>query len=178
MKDAVIRGRSMLKRDASMTEVMLFEAKLWLHKQEYQRRAQSLKDDGERIRFFLSELKNCWSRVVNFQKAIGLESAYFSPYKDFIRIYAATWNLEKLVNSGNFSYIDMTENWGLYLNQLISLGHDLNPFDFTDRSFRCLSLMEQLNGGMIEAGTIPLQDIHRARLGGFQPPETRLEMKR
>lgn len=178
MKDAVIRGRAMLKRDASFTEVILFQAKLWLQKQEYQRRAQTLKDDAQRIHFFLAELKSNWTRVVNFQKAIGLEVAYFAPFKEFLKIFAITWNLEKLVGSGNFTFIDMTENWALYLSAVVSLGYDLNPFDFNDRSARCLSLLEKLNGEVAANPIIPLEPIDLARLGGLVPGRRRLQMKR
>ncbi|MGN6387343.1 MAG: hypothetical protein ACTHMT_14010 [Verrucomicrobiota bacterium] len=177
MKDEAIRPRSMLKRDASLTEVMLFEAKLWIQKQETQRQANTLKNDGERIQFYLSQLSTMWGRVIQFQRAIGLEASYFNPFKDFLKIFALTSQLEKLVSTGHFTFIDMTENWELYLSCVRSLGHDLNPFDFNDRSMRCFSYIEQLNGCRAEQETIPLEDRDLARLAGFAESGMRLQTK-
>lgn len=177
MKHEAVHPRSMLKRDASLTEVMLFEAKLWIQKQEFQRHANALKNDGERIQFYLSQLSIAWSRVIQFQTAIGLEAAYFNPFKDFLRIFALTSQLEKVISNRHFTFIDMTENWDLYLSAMRSLGYDLNPFDFNDRSVRCFSYIEQLNGCRMEPEAIPLEDRELAQLAGFAESGMRLQMK-
>jgi len=178
MNDAVVRGRAMLKSEATFTEVMLFEAKLWLHKQEFQKRGNPLPDDGERIRFFLSELKSTWARIVHTQQAVGLEITQFNPHKDFLTVYALSWNLEKLIATGQHSFLDILEGWQDYISNLSALGFDLNPFDFGERCARCLKLVDKLNGGFIEAQLIPLEDRHLARLGGMAPSPRKLRMKR
>ena len=177
MKDAV-RGRAMLKSDASFTEVMLFDAKLWLHKQEFQRRTQNLSDDGERIRFCLEELTAVWSRIVSTQQAVALEVTHFNPSKNFLKAYALSWNLENLISSGKHTFLDISEGWQEYIARLGALGRDLNAFDFAERCNRCWKLVEKLNGGFVEASVIPLDDRHLARLGGMTPGPRKLRMKR
>ena len=167
----------MLKDDASFTEVMKFEAKLWLHKQEFQKRTQSLPSDGEKIRFYLSELSGLWGRAANVQQAVGLEISHFYPLDDFMDIYALSWNLEKLISGGSHTFLDIKEHWEEYLSNLGALGYDLNPFDFAERCARCSKLAEKLNGGFMAAEVIPLEDRHRARLGGLAPSPRKLRMK-
>jgi hypothetical protein len=176
-KDAVVRGRAMLTNDASFTEVMKFEAKLWLHKQEFQKRAQSFSSDGEKIRFLLAELNLLWTRAASVQQAVGLEISHFYPLDDFMGIYALSWNLEKLICEGSHTFLDIKEAWAEYISNLGALGYDLNPFDFGERCGRCAKLAEKLNGGFIAAAVIPLEDHHRARLGGLPPPARKLRMK-
>src|SRR3954466_4201373 len=88
--------------------------RLWVVRQKYEHISPDEGKNGERIRFHLSYLKVCWSKVVEFQKAIGLEILPFMPREEFELIYVISALIEHELQTPRNTIVDSMGRWRNY----------------------------------------------------------------
>jgi hypothetical protein len=140
--------------------------RLWIARQKYEGLRPFGSTTAQRLRFHLTRLEECWSRVVAFQKALGLDIVLFAPHDQFELIYLISAFVERELRQADCAVLDATDKWRAYQSALNKLSHDLNPYDFAEISLRCCTVIQTLNSPVVEpAEIIPME---RAHLAHFQ----------
>jgi hypothetical protein len=99
---------------------------------------------AERVRFHLRQLESAWSRVVEFQKVLGLEVVHFVPREQFETIYIVSRLIEDELEDEKNTILDIRAKWDRYRSLLNRLDHHLNPFEFGEVSGHCAAIVREL----------------------------------
>jgi hypothetical protein len=91
--------------------------------------------------YHLEQLREAWERVVSCQHALGLDVRPFSPAEQFEAIYVVSGYVQRALKE---VWESQPAIWSDYLSRLNGLSHELNPFDFGERSQRCLAEIRSL----------------------------------
>jgi hypothetical protein len=150
--------------------------RLWVARQKYEDLRPYGETSAERIRFHLSRLHACWGQVAAYQQALGLEIAHFAPADQFELIYVIGAFVDRELQSGQNTILDIQGSWMAYFDSLRMLSYQINPYEFAETCSRCLRIISALAGPAgAPAELIPLEQKYLANLHGM--PETHLKMK-
>jgi hypothetical protein len=100
----------------------------------------------ERARFHFGQLEPCWSRVIEFQRVIGLEAAHFTPREQFEKIFVVSAFADREFASAENTMLDVFGSWQTYKTHLQKLSYGVNPFEFGELCGRCYRAIQALNG--------------------------------
>jgi hypothetical protein len=155
-------------RDRTIRGNLLLFLRLRVVRQSYDSLRPFGDTPSERARFHLAELQDCWAKVVEFQRVLGLEDAYFTPREQFEKIYVISAFAERELQGKDNTVLDFAGSWQLYRTNLEKLSHDLNPFEFTELCSRCFrALQEFTRPSAPPTNLIPLPSAELARLQGI-----------
>ncbi|HEV8542695.1 MAG TPA: hypothetical protein VGR78_09925 [Verrucomicrobiae bacterium] len=142
--------------------------RLWKARQKYEHLGPFGGSGPDRIRFHLSYLKICWAKVIEFQRAIGLEIIHFMPRDQFEMIYVVSAFIDRELNAPQNTVLDVGGKWQIYQTALRRLSYDLNPFDFGETCSHCAeqirSLCEPRAMQIAPLALPPRIDLSRQRL--------------
>jgi hypothetical protein len=113
--------------------------RLWVARQKYEQLRPYGKTAAARIRFHLAHLEYGWSRIVEFQRVLGLEMAHFCPSDQFETVYVIF--VERELADPDNAMVTLTEKWKAYQAALRKLSYDLNPYEFGETCSRCLAIL-------------------------------------
>ena len=111
--------------------------RLWVARQKYEGLRPFGDTSAQRIRFHLNQLRAVWDHIIDFQGALGLEVMHFTPNDKFELVYVISAFVERELVQPNNTIIDLPGRWSAYRKALQKLGHQLNPYDFSDACSRC-----------------------------------------
>lgn len=151
--------------------------RLWVARQKYEHLTPHGKTATERFRFHLAHLESCWSKVVEFQRVLGLEAVHFAPRDQFEKIYVVSAYADREMQDPQNTVVDVHSTWAIYRDTLGRLSHSLNPFEFGEACSHCYRNILELNRPPAQppGNVIPLDAAQLSQLEGRPAPE-RLKM--
>jgi hypothetical protein len=130
--------------DRSILRKLRLLLRLWIARQKYEQLQPFGTTSSARIRFHVAHLEYAWSRVINFQKVLGLETSHFVPRDQFEMIYTISRYVEKELSAAECALDRWKDGWIVYEQRLNRLSHALNPFEFAEASLRCYRAIQEL----------------------------------
>jgi hypothetical protein len=150
-------------------KIQLF-LRLWIARQKYEQLRPFGTSSGARLRFHLAHLEYSWSRVVNFQKVLGLDTSQFLPREQFETIYIVSAFASRELRANLCATDRWREKWFAYEKRLSALSHDLNPFDFGEACLHCSRAIQELaNPETPPEADPPIPLARRETESGFIP---------
>jgi hypothetical protein len=131
--------------DRSVLGKLQLFLRLRVVRQSYEQLAPPGATSAERIQFHLAQLENCWSKVIEFQRVLGLEAVQFAPREQFEKIYVVSVYAEREFIDVNNTMLDAEGSWETYRRNLAKLSFELNPFDFAEVCLHCQQSIFELN---------------------------------
>jgi hypothetical protein len=148
--------------------------RLWMARQKYEQLRPFGDSSARRIRFHLQQLCACWDKVLESQRALGMEVIHFGPRDKFELIYVITAFVDRELRHPENTILDLHGRWNAYHQALNKLSYDLNPYDFADACSRCQKLIaEMILPPEPETEVIPMPGPH---VNHLSPPQTKLKM--
>ena len=142
--------------------------RLWVTRQRYENLRPYGSTCAERIGFHLRQLDACWTRIVEFQKVLGLDVALFHPRDQFEQVYVVSAFVDRELANPENSLLDFAPAWRSYQQALGHLSHELNPFEFGETCTRIHRVIRSLTNPETEpAELIRLEERDLARLHGM-----------
>lgn len=136
----------------------------------YNRNCPTSLPTHQRLRLHFTYLQLYWSKITEFQQAVGLEAAYFCPREQFELIFLVTRMAERDMKHTVLPFGRIIDKWKDYLAGFNSLSFDINPYEFAERCSRCESLLEEINNPSGADGSpIKMDTAHFFRLAGASP---------
>ena len=164
-------------QNRSMSERIYQFFRLARRRMRYNRNCPPALPTHQRVRLHFTYLQLYWSKIAEFQQALGLEAAYFCPRDQFELAAIVTRKAERDLKQSVLPFGKTMDRWKDYLSVFNSLSYDINPYEFSERCSRCLRLLDEINDPHGADGSpIRMDTAHFFRLAGGAPTGGKLKL--